>query len=276
MRDRVSPAPEGRGRASVSKVSAVAMRARALKRTPRATLSKIGGIAGAVAVLVVAASIIAGQRLTPVVVAVGGTCGMAYWQDCGEDTTQTSALDVTHLYYDGLGQLPVEPDDAEKWTITPIYETPDDPVTIPGICRCNELAASSVTAEVTWTGTAWSVECTGCNPLAGPVYEVSACAQGGKNCLAEDTHSYGYKLVVDLADQWSWYQCVMGTYPRYLERVQYAASSVDDGYVLDVEECTLGSGVEWSPDVDGATDEGSFECSYSCDADGASVILEYE
>jgi len=225
-----------------------------------------------------------GTEVAPVAATAG--CGVAWNVDCGLDYTVTSALDVSHVVDEGGYLTPVEPGSTETLTVTAYYQTPDDPdfppgppppPGIPAVCRCNQLS-TTVTAQLTWTGSQWTVSCTGCNSVSGPIYQLSICGDDDQTCTAGETgHSSGYRLLVDAARQWSRYTCPANGNPYdYLDRVTYSTSSIPNGSEIDMDNCTLGSSVIWTGSEDGATDYGSFECSFDCTATGASLTLLYE
>lgn len=233
------------------------------------------GVSAIVAVAALVSGFLAGvPDAVPIAFAA---CGSGFSQTCYVDATLTSALDVLHTYPDGGVDIPVQPDTGETWTVTAYWKTLES-LGIPAACRCNS-ASAAVTVDVDWTGSAWSASCTGCNALAGPIFGVSVCSQGERNCsVGEDTHSFGYRLIVDVARASTAYACPpSGPFARYLDNVTYEATGIDDGDILDMTRCAIGADV--SPDPDGTfadTDAGEFECAFDCTATGASVAIEYE
>lgn len=194
-------------------------------------------------------------------------CGTASVCD-PSDPTETSVLEVTHALVVGQTQTRAEPDNGETWQITAYWAT-----AAAATCSCLEHSAQ-VTADVTWSGSAWSVSCTGCNPTAGPIRSVSicdvdSCSSGGS------THSWVYKLIVDI-DHMQSLSCLSPPLkPTYLARVQYETTTVDDGNVIS-GNCTEGSAGTPTSQTFTATDNGSFECSFVCSATGPSVTITYQ
>jgi hypothetical protein len=232
-----------------------------------------------VASFVLVAGILAGfLAVTPYGARIAmAACGSGFYQICYFDNTLTSVLDVSHGSPSDVDTDPVEPDTGETWRITAYWKTTDN-LAIPAACRCNSSSAY-VDVDVDWSGSSWSASCTGCNALAGPIFDVDVCADDNKNCSSgEDDHSYGYRMIADIARANTQYYCVVDEtyYTRYLDSVTYTTTAVDDGYVLDTEECDLGSSVSPKSQTNSATDSGGFECAYNCTITGASVSIEYE
>lgn len=195
---------------------------------------------------------------TRVAYAVCGTfigCG-------GGDGTVTSALDVRHVEGPTINGDPVEPDDGESWEIEAVWAG------LSGTsCACTETSAS-VSADVTWTGSAWTVSCTGCNPSTGPIRSISICHIDG--CTNMDTHSWEYRLIVDVDST------VGALCGRYLNRVIYTTTSIDDGDVIDTNDCTEASSVSPATQTVSATDYGAFECAFNCSGTAATATIAYE
>jgi hypothetical protein len=124
---------------------------------------------------------------------------------------------------------PVEPDDTDSWQLTALYST--DAGLPPPTCQCINYNVTA-TADVTWTGTGWSVSCTGCG---GPILSVSVCSEAG--CASEGfpsvLHGHAYRLVARVSELRTG-QC-MG-YSAFLRGVTFATTAVDDGDKLD-DDC---------------------------------------
>lgn len=86
-------------------------------------------------------------------------------------------------------------------------------------------------------------------------------------CEDVDLHGHGYRLSAKLRDP-------DGSYN--LRQVVFATTEVDDGQELDIENCTLGPAVSPTTQTFTATDSGPFECGYSCDNAGTSLLIRYE
>jgi hypothetical protein len=173
------------------------------------------------------------------------------------DIAKTSALEVDHGVVEGINFTPVEPDDGETWLITAYWNTP-----YPSCLEYSETAS----VVVSWTGSSWS---TSNVTTTTNITAISVCTTD--TCQAEDTHSYTYKLIVDVNDP------VSTVY--HLRKVNYALFSADDGYELDTEECELGNSVTFLDDFAGTDDTGYFNlarCPFTCDVSGASAVLHYE
>lgn len=174
------------------------------------------------------------------------------------DMTRTSSLSVSHAYDAGEYDVWVEPDDTDSWTITGTWSTPFS--TLYPDCSCVDMT-SSVTADVTWSDAtnSWSVSCTGCNAVNGPIYAVGVCIDGascGSGAVVDNTA--GYKLYVDVAQQPN-YPCVVSPpQPAYIYSVEYTTTSVDDGNLLNMVACTEGSSVTPTSQTWSQTDYGTF------------------
>lgn len=149
---------------------------------------------------------------------------------------------------------PVEPDDTDSWQITALYSTTN--TAIPPNCQCNNYNVTA-TADVTWTGSAWSVSCTGCG---GPILSISVCPEAG--CATEDLppvdHSYAYKLVARVSEA-RLDQC--GVNDAFLLGVTFTTTAVDDGDKL--EDCAETDAVSPISQTWTATDVNT-SCNSSC------------
>lgn len=194
---------------------------------------------------------------------------------CAPDPTDTSSLLVSHVKVVGMNLVPVEPDDTDTWEITATWQglhSTGNPA-----CSCTRISAS-VTADVTWTGSAWSVSCTGCSAGSGPIRAVSVCP--GDSCTSQSgTHSWQYELIVDIDDRKL--VCIGNPLNGYLEKVEYKAIAADDGHTIDSSNCTEIASVSPLSTAPGvfasATDEGPFECPFTCQAaNGPSTTIFYD
>jgi hypothetical protein len=188
--------------------------------------------------------------------------------NCGADNTATSALTVQHIYYGSA--TPVEPDTSETLAITATWAS-----LFGGgqSCDCTETTAS-VGATVTWTGSGWSVSCSGCNPTSGPIRSLTVCSALSDTCTSHGTtHGWKYTLVVDVNHT----KTVCTNTAAFLHHVDYTATSVDDGDTIDTSSCvetgslSLYGGTDYS-----ATDNGAFECAFDCSAAGPTLTLYYQ
>jgi hypothetical protein len=189
------------------------------------------------------------------------------------DDTLTSALTVGH--YDETYTTPVEPDTGETWEIKSVYATYSG--VLPPVCACQEVDAT-VSVDVDWDGTSWSATCTGCNPIAGPIFAVDVCVDDDTDVCSdgEVNHSSKYKLVADVADTHLYY-CLQNLFIANLDRVEYRPTSIDDGNVIDAETCAEGYAVTpVGSSYTSVIDYGGWECEFDCDATGASTSLFYE
>ena len=160
---------------------------------------------------------------------------------CGPtDNTLTSALTVGH--YEERTTAPVEPDTGETWEVKAVYATALGAQPAP--CACQEVNAA-VAVDVDWNGTSWSATCTGCNPTTGPIFAVNVCVDDDTAVCSdgEENHSWGYKLVANVA-RINTYNCIpFGGVIANLDRVEYRPTSIDDGNVIDAETCAEGDAV---------------------------------
>lgn len=221
-----------------------------LSRPSRRT-AVIGGALLAFAVLL-AGFLAATPQGTEIVYAAACKASNGY---CPPDV-RTSAIDVTHVVPGGgATDTPVEPDDGESWSITAYWNDTVYP--------CSEHYETA-TVDVSWSGTAWvlSNKSTTTN-----ITDIQICNED--TCAEVDTHSYGYRMYVELNDD-----LALGT-THHLRQVVYTTTAVDDGAELDASACTLGTSVTPDSQTFSATDSGSFECYYSCDNAGTSIRISY-
>jgi len=176
------------------------------------------------------------------------------------DLTRTSALHVLHYRSTGANQIPGEPNDGETWDIVAYWNSAG-----PG--QCSETTETAST-EVSWTGAGWSLSNT---TTTTNILAITVCDIGSETCKAEDTHSYGYKLIVDINQQ-----KVVGFTPHNLRQVVYTTTSMDDGFELDTSNCTLGTGRTPIAESFTGTDTPPFACPFNCSQAGATVTITYE
>lgn len=84
-------------------------------------------------------------------------CGVALAPCSLQADWHTSGLIVYHYDVDGINLIPVEPDDSDTWDITAVHSTR---FIFADQCSCRDYT-TTVSAVVQWTGSAWSVSCTG-------------------------------------------------------------------------------------------------------------------
>jgi hypothetical protein len=175
----------------------------------------------------------------------------------GSDTTKTATLNVSHQT---LGAVPVEPDDGETWTIKAYW---NDNVAPPPCTERTETAS----VDVSWNGSSWVVsnKSTTDNIVDMRVCTTDVgCASGG------GTHDWKYQLAVDITDP-----VLYHSIPFNLRRVEFTSSSMDDGYELDLGNCTLGDSVSPTSASFSQADTGPFECSFMCQDGAPSVTITY-
>ena len=177
------------------------------------------------------------------------------WPTCAgspPDNTRTSTLWVDHRTGDQY-LIPVEPQTGENWAIAVYYS--------PNLPPCTDIIVS-VSAAVDWVdGTGWTVSCTGCNALNGPVYSIGIC--NDDSC--SDYNAWTYVLKLDLS----------ATYlTGNLAQVVYTTSSVDNGVTIDNEGGNCAEDIDVSPTSQtwSQTDT-TFPCNLNCDYDTTEVIL---
>ena len=182
------------------------------------------------------------------------------------DMTKTSSLSVSHHTspsYLGTSTV-VEPDDSETWAITAIWESAVAPLT-------TNSTVSYTTA--TWNGSQWALSST---TLGGGVAAIGICQGDTCEGSGNATHSWSYKLIVDVTDPY------LGL---NLDKVTYVTTSIDDGYTIEDPTqtegyCYLDASVSPTSQAQGATDEpptwDSNRCPYTCFTGGASVTIYYD
>ncbi len=171
---------------------------------------------------------------------------------------RTSTLTVSHVYDPESTNTTVEPDSGESWSITSYWNSA---LPLP----CFEWTETA-TVDVNWNGSAWVLSNT---TLTNNITGIELCSTDMWCTNLSEDHAYGYKLKVkindpDQADSYN------------LRQVVYTTSVVDDGYLLNLGSCSLGSSVSPTTQSFSETDSGPFECGFNCDASGPSLVLEYE
>ncbi len=179
-------------------------------------------------------------------------------QECLYDTTKTSTLTVSHVYDPESTNTAVEPDTGESWSIAAYWNT-----ALPIPCfQWTETA----TVDVDWNGRAWVLSN---KTLTANIVDIQLCSTDMWCTNLSEDHTYGYKLIVDINDP---DLSINGN----LRQVVYTTSSVDDGHLLNLGPCSLGSSVSPTTQSFSETDSGAFECGFDCDASGPSLVFEYE
>jgi len=178
--------------------------------------------------------------------------------------TRTSSLTVTHVDNSTEQDFLVEPDDTDIWDVEVVWARPPQLT-----CSCREHSVS-VTADVRWTGSTWTVSCTGCDPLFGPVRSLNVCTT--PDCVSP-AHSSKYELIADIDVMVAPDACG----PYHLANVTHTSVSIDDGDRLaNPGHCSETAAVSPTSQVWAATDSGSFECVFSCAALGPSIQISYD
>ena len=177
--------------------------------------------------------------------------------------SSTAAVVVQHLYEGAEVDFNVEPDDTDTWKVTATHST----IAMGGGCSCNDYT-SNVTADVTWTGSAWSVNCTGCSSL-GPIVNVSVCDVA--SCTGAETHGWSYKLIATVA-QTRVNQCLANA--AHLTSVLFETTAIDDGDTISA--CREILAVSPKSQTYSGTDV-AFDCSLACGGvSGPTIQIYYE
>ena len=139
-------------------------------------------------------------------------------------------------------------------------------------CTCQQTAMATVDVDVAWSDTTgWSATCTGCAPLAGPIYRVSVCGVGECGTATSTDNGWSYELIVDAA-------LINGNClgnDGFLSHVDYETTSVDDGNLVNATTCTEGASVSPDSQTFSVTDS-TFDCVYSCAAaSGPTMTITY-
>lgn len=199
----------------------------------------------------------------------------AYCYDCQpvnptcvpDDTTKTSAMDVTYIEHKPSDPDEyIEPDDTTSWRITAYWWSP-----LPAPCfESSEVS----TVDVTWNGSSWVVSN---KHLSASVNDIAVC--DGDECSGTSgTHSWDYRLIVDIADP-----DLVSLYN--LRRVYYHTTSVPDGSEIVFDDAltkcdSLGSSVSPTSQSFGSYDDSvmwySARCTWSCDIVGGDMTITYQ
>ncbi len=191
---------------------------------------------------------------------------------CLSNGSTMAGVIVDHYSSVGTNIVPVEPDDTDTWTITARHST----LTIPGnSCSCNDYT-SSVTGTVQWTGSGWSVSCTGCNYPNGPILSLGVCDVASCSSL---THGWKYRLVARVSQTRAAICFDAGpppiNHPAYLTNVEFKTTAVDDGHIIDETFCTEGSSVSPTSQTWVANDA-AFSCNLNCGSvAGPLITIQY-
>ena len=177
----------------------------------------------------------------------------------GLDHTKTATLSVEHRTT-GANTDPVEPDTGETWSITAYWNTA-------GVGNCLERSETA-SVDVDWNGSGWVVSN---KSTTSNILDMKVCT-AGLGCLSGGTlHDFEYQLAIDITDPVS-----LGLYSYNLRRVDFTASNIDDGNVLDLGVCTLGTSVTRTAASFSQSDSGPFECSFDCQSGAPSVTIAYQ
>jgi hypothetical protein len=191
---------------------------------------------------------------------------------CGpDDYTVTTGLSVYHVKSEGEYLREVEPNTTDTWDIDLTWSS-----AYGSACPGVDFAWANVTATVTWTdGVGWSASCTGCDAISGPVHRVSVCDAG--SCGAA-TNGWAYKLILDVASSAGVFLCPVTQQPvmAYLSLVDYTTTSVNNGNLVYTATCTEGTAVSPTSQTWSQTDYPIYDCSFDCNASGASVVIQYQ
>ena len=109
--------------------------------------------------------------------------------------------------------------------------------------------------------------------MAGPIYGVTMCDVNADDCSSYDGD---YRLQVRIAQNNGNPAGQCGGNMRYINRVEYVVGSVDDGDSFETTHCTLGSAMSPTQSTYSATDNGAFECAYSCSEAGTNVTVTFQ
>jgi hypothetical protein len=160
----------------------------------------------------------------------------------------------------------VEPESGETWTIVATYRLE----TVFTACDCSTRTAQA-TVQVDWNGSAWAAVCTAGCSLGGPIVGAAVC----DSVVCGGAHSFQYELLVDLVAN-AVFLCGATPHSGQLETVAYTASDIDDGDELSTDGCSEIATRTPEAGPFTATDTGSFECPFNCDATGPTVTILYD
>lgn len=252
-------------RAVMSIVAPVALPHRE-QRAERATVSSLVSrnrqvLAVAVSVVALCAGVMAGlpRGVTPVH-AQGALCQGPNSACSPGDDTKTAAVVVSHYDVSGMSPVTVEPDTATSWTMTAYWNTA-------GTSGCYEISQQA-TVDVTWDSfaTAWGLSniVTTANIDAIDICSTGDCTAGGT------AHGWQYKLFADVDNQ-----VMTGGKTYNLRQVVFSTTTIGNGHVLNLPNCTLGSSVTPNSQTYTATDN-TWDCSFTCAAaNGPGLTIQY-
>jgi hypothetical protein len=158
---------------------------------------------------------------------------------CGLDLTRTGAVIVSHQTTGGTF---VEPNTGESWTITATW--------VPQFAPCTPQTENAY-ATVDWNGSGWTLSnITTTNHIIG----IGVCDVSGSCGSAAGPRAYMLKADIN-------HVAPGGN----LQSVTFTTTSVDDGYTINMSNCTTTStSVTPTSQTFSATDFGTFECDYAC------------
>ena len=199
---------------------------------------------------------------------------VAYAANCGQNPgcggVATSAIDVDHrVYPGGLTDDPEQLNNSEQWTITAYWDTL---ATAPG-CACGYENNSYVTVAMSHSGTSWTATCTGCDATNGPIYSVTACDINADDCSSYDGD---YRLIVRVKEVNGLAAAPCNGNYRYINRVAYSVTAIDDGNSFETTHCTLGGSVSPTQITFAATDNGAFACANNCSQVGTNLVVTFQ
>jgi hypothetical protein len=200
------------------------------------------------------------KESAPVASAQGAAC-KAPNQGCTLDPNKTSIVLVQHVYDPASSNQAVEPDTGENITIDAYWNSNAVP--------CQEHTEQA-TVRVDWDSATDTWVLSNIN-LTANIIAIDVCQLSSYSCsTVSDGHSYGYKLRVNVTDP-----IYPGAVQHNLRQVVYTTTAVDDGFLLNLGSCSLGTGVTVNSQTWTATDTGAFECSCDCTQTGPTMTIEY-
>lgn len=223
-----------------------------LFKTPRRPATVLGIL---MASAVFAASMAIGRIAAPAA-PVFAACQSAN-QACQSDATKTAVVDVSNVTVGGGGTIVdlIEPSGATSWTISGYWgEAPGG--------NCTDVVENA-TVDVTWNGSTWVT-----SNFVGTAHINAAAACALWTCTNVGTHSYKYRLYVDVTDP-------IGAPTKHLRQVVFQATSVPNGTDYGAVTCAAGSSHTPAASSYSATDSGSFECTYNCSQTGTTLNIVY-
>lgn len=185
------------------------------------------------------------------------------------EPTRTSSLTV---YHRDVSSRPVVPNTGETWDIIARYR-----LAAPGTaCDCENRYVYA-TVDVDWTGSAWTATCTsGCG--GGSAFTQVAVCDASSPCPQSANPTMAYEMILDMVSNQLFNTACGVAVPGALQEVDYGTTSVDDGNpITDTTTCALGNSESPTTNTFTATDNGTFECAFTCaDATGPSVTISYQ